>query len=419
MTSTLLLSSLLLATPSLAAPRIAGPVLGQSAVRAADAVRRRAGPAASPSVTSAASTTATSGSLPYELAEVGRTSPSRLPVLTRGSRYRLRFPSVKDRDLHVEVQTPGSVLLLTAWEGPAGATLTGRTDHLVDGTPPGSKGFHTIRTNPRSADPQAFHAGMKEVAGAGGAFPHRDLGLLDATRPRSFGGREVLEGGGVLEVPFVATDLGRTITIRGVIPVAARASWLYFAGHYGSGGRGARLLGDQVLPSTIAGRGWRDHLDVLLFATCSAGKISSNVREGADWWRKFEGTFLAYRDSAPTKAAPRIARSFLERVGTSGISPSDRHAYSEVLARSWMLANAEAGNRMAVAFDSRGRFYLTISWSDGLDTSRARPSSLWAGVLQFLSNKLPAGATRRVDSRAYWVLERKDWERQVPSRAAD
>lgn len=349
----------------------------------------------------------------YQVFRRGEGPGTSMPVLRPGETFCVRFPTQTDVALEVVFETPDGPLAATATADPAGALLTENVDSLLA---PGTRsGAFAIQTNAGSPDAAAFVADLRARGGAGGTLPADGLGFLDASRATGFPGAEVLEGGGVRTLPFVARDPQGRERVRGRVAVAARARWLYFAGHYASRGVGGRMNGDPVTPATIEGTSWHEHLEVLVLAACSAGKAGDDARDGVDWWLKFEGTLLAYRHTAPTRAAPEIGRRFLDKVVAAGVRPGDRDRDSQILAQAWMEANLEVGNQVAVAFDTRGRYYLHLDWRAGVVPTRASRGGFWGNVLGAFAAGLPREVSSRISGGRYWVVDRAHWERQVPA----
>ena len=226
----------------------------------------------------------------------------------------------------------------------------------------------------------------------------------------AFGGIAITEAGGIHRVPFqVLDDRGGSVA-SGAVAIAAKASWMYFSGHYPAGS-GLEYRWERIHPSSIQGAGWRDHLSVLIFASCYAGEVagqplagdrlSGRGLDGAAWWERFRGTVLGYRGSAPTEAAPAVNREFLARVAALRVKPSDKHRYSQAIAGAWMRANGKVVATNATAIDSKGNYYfmgsleaplpgakviakVPLPRGEGKVSIRAVPEASWRPPLEHL-----------------------------------
>ncbi len=183
-------------------------------------------------------------------------------------------------------------------------------------------------------------------------------------------GRDLFEAAGVREESLVVRSPSGAELARGVLPQAGRAAWVYFSGHYPAYS-GAQLHGDDLFPTGIRGAAWRDHLEVLVLASCYAvgvGAAGAHDAEpahgwqGAAWWEKFEGTVLGYRGLGPTgTVAGEIARRFLRKVAELDPDPADRAGHSRVVARAWMWANTVGlAASDAAALDASGTYYYKL-----------------------------------------------------------
>lgn len=252
-------------------------------------------------------------------------------------------------------------------------------DALV-GEIPGEEGYSLFKTS-GSEDVLVFDRELRRGAGRGGA-PRFGWSVIDETAVNLgtatgidrfwnyFDGRELLDAGGAHLVRFVARGEGLG-PVEGALAIAARSRWMVFSGHYRATNQGF-LFGKQVNPETIEGSRWKKHLEVLIFAACYAVEIGGQPLDGkrlvgrgldgALWWRKMDrGTLLGYRKSAPTRAASRLNRIFLEKVRGIRIPRTDRVRYSRAIVRAWMLANFEIDNAWATAVDAEGNYHFSTN----------------------------------------------------------
>ncbi len=190
-------------------------------------------------------------------------------------------------------------------------------------------------------------------------------------------------------------------TLTGSLLRLDTPNWLYFSGHYPKGS-GGTLGGADVRPDVPgAPDAWKGKLEVLIMAACYAGDLwtGSNL-EGIDagagidgrlWWERFRGTLLAYRGSAPSTGADRIARRFLQLAATISRDPdTDKEGYSRALAKAWMKANGEIRATYATAIDASGNYYwfergvpkvMPMSkWQTGNDAAVAYQTHLAPGL---------------------------------------
>jgi hypothetical protein len=344
-------------------------------------------------------------------------------------------------ELHVEPgggRSPPTQAVLEGAAGGVSLTSSRRGETLVlSGTLPekalGSRSrvssVWATRTT-SSGDAPAFLAALTPHRGAAG-LPTEDLGLLDATRFPSWfqaDGAAILDAGGIRRLPVRLVNAQGTTT-RVALPVAGRAQWMYVSGHYyrreADEGHGARLFGAPLTPSSVEGSRWKDHLKVLVMAACNAGEISGPsgerlvsrgvlgpTRDGAEWWKKFQGTLLAYRSAAPTKGATEIAQEVVKRFVASGVSPSDPDAWSTRLAETWMDVNLEKRATYATALDSRGRYYFTRGTWIALrgEASPNKKEGFWRRQLPEDVRML----LERARKEGRWFrMERKVWESQI------
>ncbi len=228
-------------------------------------------------------------------------------------------------------------------------------------------GYAIFRTTP-SQDTVTMRRQLAATRREG--VPQREIQFHDDTSPPQgprLPGAAMLEGGGAQRVEIlVRLPTGETVG-TGSAALPGKAAWMYWSGHYPytSGGL---LSGSPVDPWSIRGEGWKSHLKTLVFAACYAVDINAPDGEtllhgrgvhGALWWKKFEGTLLGYRGSAPSDPEDsRVVEKFMARVRASRVSPSDDAAWSRELAECWMKANThDMGASGAAALDSSGRYY--------------------------------------------------------------
>jgi hypothetical protein len=152
---------------------------------------------------------------------------------------------------------------------------------------------------------------------------------------------------------------------------------------------------------------------VLIWASCYAGEVAGQPLDGertygrgvdgADWWEKFQGTVLGYRQSAPTRAAPAVTREFTRNVAALQVSPKDEHRYSQAVAGAWMRANAKREATFATAIDSQGNYYFMgptaaplpgakvvarVRAPSGRIAIKAVPRSAWSGAVDLLRGRM-------------------------------
>lgn len=271
---------------------------------------------------------------------------------------RVRFTLADGSELELEARPDGQDYIVPV-----------EADRISAGVPGG--GVAVFRTR-ASEDARTFAAEVPAVRARAGIRADL-LQMVDEADPRAlrdgtrdYSGPDVVDAGGALMVPFTATDPAGNRVAKGAVALAQRAEWMLLSGHYPIAD-GIDVLGTQVDPESVAGARWPGHLRVLILASCYAGEVggyapagdmqSGRGIDGARWWRKFRGTLLAYRGSAPTGAAPAITRRFLAAVGRIQVSPEDRDAHSTALAKAWLQANAASQATYAVAIDSRGRYH--------------------------------------------------------------
>lgn len=201
-------------------------------------------------------------------------------------------------------------------------------------------------------------------------------------------GKQVFESGGVDPTLVIARDGSGQVLGVGRVAAPGYAQGMYFSGHYPytSGGF---LNGEQITPDTIEGRSWGQHLKTLVFATCYAVDINAPGEEivrhgrgvhGAKWWKKFQGTLLGYRALAPSNPTDsEVARRFLRRLRSQGVSFVAQGAESRKVAEAWMHVNMhELGATGAAAVDAQGRYYYLRSREVNLRGVPVRGSYRWA-----------------------------------------
>lgn len=255
------------------------------------------------------------------------------------------------------------------------------------------RSYAAFRTT-ESQDAATFRSEVRRVGGGGG-IPRTEISFHDqegdGSVPEGQGavnGAELFEAGGVELVPLSAYTPRGVPVARSVLAVAGEADWIYYSGHYPYTS-GALVNGEDIDPFRIEGERWREHLELLLFASCYAVDVNAPGAEtishgrgvhGSLWWRKFQGTLLGYRALAPSHPGDsEVIRRFLRRVARSDVDPGDRQGYSRMLAEAWMHVNMHELNLAgAAAIDSEGRYYYLRSKEVNLRGVPVRGSYRWA-----------------------------------------
>lgn len=255
--------------------------------------------------------------------------------------------------------------------------------------------FRTTESKDSLVYRQAFKSGKgalpkREVSFMTDSQVMRRLGEAPDTSPGNrshLSGEEWVEHAGVLSV-VVSLLSGNERIAQGHVLLPGRAEWMVFSGHYpyDSGGR---LEGSQIRPETIPGASWKDHLEVLLFASCYAVSVQGyedaedltfgKGLSGSAWWEKFRGTLLGYHGSAPSSGVDvNIARWFMAEVARRGLDPETEEG-SVQMAKLWMDVNLNrAGASNASAIDKGGRYYYLRQSERTLRGVPVRGSYRWA-----------------------------------------
>ena len=206
---------------------------------------------------------------------------------------------------------------------------------------------------------------------------------------------EIFDAGGLKIGTVKIFDRQARLIKEKPMAVQRPADWIYYSGHY-SWHEGGMLGGGGVDPWTIRAKNWREHLEVLIMASCYSLDVNdpNGVMEektmgirvgvnGSEWWRKFEGTALGYGGVAPSGGVDaEVAANLVQELAKSGIARGDEKTYSKKLAETWMkVNNTKFKATAAAAMDAEGNYYFVPSKGAKIGGLSIRPSIMnWTVV---------------------------------------
>ena len=343
----------------------------------------------------------------------GRTNSSsvlqREPVFQSGDEVEIKL-QIKSLELS-EDQKPAKAII--EFDGKEvkktinGTRLKFSADEIIEPQPTTSNQSYLVFKTTSSRDTEYF---LKALDRAKSEFlPSDKIAYYDdfsATQEQSkneilstdlyrFDPKEIFDAGGLKIGKVKIFDRQERLINEKPLAVQNPVDWIYYSGHY-TWNDGGALGGGGVDPWTIKAKNWKNHLEVLIMASCYAMDVNdpNGVMEektmgirvgvnGSEWWRKFQGTALGYGGVAPSGGVDAaVAANLVREMAKSGVSREDEKAYSKKLAETWMrVNNTKFKATAAAAMDSDGNYYFVPSRGAKIGGLSIRPSIMnWTSV---------------------------------------